>query len=65
MTEIDLLREEAARCRQLSCLVIDARVESTLMQMAAECDNAAEEIEVGNFARANRLRSLIRGDAVA
>lgn len=61
MTEIELLREEAARCRRLSCLVIDGRVESTLLTMAAECDSKAEEIETANFRRACRLRSLIAG----
>lgn len=61
MTEIELLREEAARCRHLSCLVIDDRVEATLLTMAAECESKAEEIEVANWRRACRLREIIAG----
>lgn len=59
MTEIQLLRSEAARCRQFALLVVDTRVERTLLQMAEECDCAAEQIECDNQRRAQRLRKII------
>ena len=64
MSEVELLKAEAARCRQFACLVLDHRVEETLLQMAAECDHRAEEIVSDNVRRAHRLRTLIEEEAV-
>ena len=59
MSEIELLKAEAIRCRQLACLVIDERVEQTLLQMASECEYRADEIVSENVKRANRIRALM------
>lgn len=59
MSEIELLRSEAVRCRQLAYLVIDQRVEETLLQMASECEFRADEIISENVKRANRIRTLM------
>jgi hypothetical protein len=59
MSEIELLRAEATRCRQLAYLVIDQRVEQTLLQMASECEYRADEIISENVKRANRMRALM------
>ncbi len=59
MSEIELLRAEAVRCRQLAYLVIDQRVEQTLLQMASECEFRADEIISENVKRAGRIRALM------
>jgi hypothetical protein len=64
MSEFELLRAEAERCRQLAGLLIDQRVQSTLLQMSAECERCADEIETGNQERALRLRAIIESEPV-
>ena len=59
MSEIELLKAEAVRCRQLAHLVVDQRVEQTLLQMACECEYRADEIISENVKRANRIRELM------
>ncbi|MFN3944199.1 MAG: hypothetical protein ACK4K7_04655 [Allosphingosinicella sp.] len=45
MSELELLKEEAARCRRLAAAVTDKRVEETLIQMAVECERRVDGIE--------------------
>lgn len=45
MSDIELLRDEAARCKRLASMVSDERVLATLRQMAGECEARADGLE--------------------
>jgi hypothetical protein len=45
MRDIELLREEAARCKRLASMASDERVLATLRQMAGECEARADGLE--------------------